>query len=268
MQLGRLHGALVRPLSVVIGAAIVCGTVAAIITVLLPRTYEANTTLLIGRSTTGSDPGYQDMLASQLLAQTYAELALTRPVLSAVATQLDLNQTPQQLAGSMSAQAAGVNPLVHITVRGPDPDRVAAIANEVARQLIDWNPNNGSTGVEALPGLKQTLATIDAQVARAQSEADALQAQGTKATPGELQASLSRLASLLSTRATLLQLIANTSSNSVLVIEPASRPTDAAQPGIVLNVTAAALLGTLMTAGVLVAASEVRGLSRRPTTAG
>lgn len=245
-----------RPLSIVIASAILFGAAAGMVSILLPKTYEASTTLLIGLSTTGSDPGYQDLLASQLLAQTYAELATTRPILSAVAAELELKEAPEELRRSVSVEAAGLNPLVRVIVRGGDPDRVAAIANELARQLIEWNPDQGSTALDELTGLKQTLATIDAQVTRAEKEADDLQELGIDAPQGALQGSLSRLASLLSTRAALLQLVASTSSDSVRVVEPAIPPAEASQSGIVLNVAASALIAALVAAGVLFAASS------------
>src|SRR6478672_645179 len=99
-----------RALGVALVGAIVFGAVAALVSMRLPKTYEAGTTLLIGRSSTGSDPGYDDLLAAQLLAQTYAELATTRPILAAVASRLRLEQTPEELARSIRAEAAGVNP--------------------------------------------------------------------------------------------------------------------------------------------------------------
>jgi capsular polysaccharide biosynthesis protein len=250
---------------VVIGAAVLFGSAAAAITLQLPTTYEANTRLLIGRSTTGSDPEYQDLLASQLLAQTYAELASTRPILSAVARELNLNETPLQLSHSISVQASGINPTVQVTVRRPDPETSAAIANEVARQLIEWKPNDGPTEAQPLPELTQTLTMLDAQIARAQAEAAQPSAPGRTPGPAALQASLGRLASLLATRATLLQLIANTSSTSVLVIEPADPPTEPARANIVLNVAAATLLGALLAAGALFAATEIRAPSGRPS---
>jgi uncharacterized protein involved in exopolysaccharide biosynthesis len=245
----------------VIVVSIVFGAAAAIVTTLLPKSYEANTSLLIGISTTGSDPGYQDLLASQLLAQTYAELASTRPIMLAVIEDLGLDQTPQQLAESLRVEASGVNPIVHVWVRGPDPDQVADVANAIARNLTEWVPEDPSGNVDALPELQGTLARIDAQIAVAQGEVDQLQEQGPEAAPGALQASLARLASLLSTRASLLQLMAGTSSNTVTVIEPAARPTEPAGSGIALNVAAASLLGALLAAGALFAAFEVRSSS-------
>lgn len=265
MVVGRRSGALVRSLSIVLVVAFLCGAAAAIVTAVLPKAYEANTSLLIGISTTGSEPGYQDLLASQLLSQTYAELATTRPILTAVIDELNLDQTPDELADSMNVQASGINPIVRIRVRGPDPGRVAEIADAIAQQLIDWKPDEGSDGVAALPELRDTLARIDAQITQAQGEVDQLQSQGSGAPEGALQASLSRLASLLSTRTSVLQLIANASSSSVRVIEPAAPPTEAAQPGIILNIGAAGLLGALVAAGGLFVASEVRAPSDRPS---
>ena len=255
-----------RPLGVIIGGALIFGFAAAVISQLLPVAYEARTALLIGRSAAGSDPDYQDLLASQLLAQTYAEVASTRPILSAVVSVLGLKETPEQVAASMTAEASGLS-IVRITIRNSDAGKAAAIANEVAQQLIAWRPAADSPDAEGLPQLRATLSTIDTQIARAQAEADDLQALGTNAPAGALQASLSRLAALLSTRATLLQLIANTSLNSVRVIEPSQRPVAPARPNVLLNVVGATLLGGLLAAGLLFAVSEVRSVTgSRPAT--
>jgi capsular polysaccharide biosynthesis protein len=262
--LSRPSDAVVRAVVIVVGVALVFGLVAAVITTALPRSFEASATLLIGRSTAVSDPAYQDLLASQLLAQTYAELATTRPILAAVAAQLRLSESTDSLASSITAQASGVNPIVRIRVRGAAPDLVARIANAVAQQLIAWKSTSGAPPVQAVPQLQASLATIDAQIARAQAEAAALQspkASGGLAGPQLLQASLNRLASLLATRATLLQLLANTSTDTIQVVEPAEAPTDPARPGIVLNTAAAAILGALVAAGVLAATAQRRRLA-------
>jgi uncharacterized protein involved in exopolysaccharide biosynthesis len=264
MLSSRPRRSLLRPFVLTIAAAIVSGAAAAAVTLFLPKVYEANAALLVGHAATGSDPEYQDLLASQLLAQTYTEIASTRPVLSAVARALGLDETPQQLASSMSVEASGSSPIIHITVRGPNADRVAAIANEVARQLIAWKPSGAPTDLQALPELKQTLASLDAQIARAEAEAGPLASPVTKESADALQGALSRLASLLSTRATLLQLIANTSTNSVLEIEPAIPPSEPSRSFLVLNTAAVALLGALFAAGVLFAGRENRGSLDQP----
>ena len=263
-MLSRPRDAAMRAIIVVVGMALVFGLAAAVVTAALPRTYEASATLLIGRSTAVSDPAYQDLLASQLLAQTYAELATTRPILAAVATQLRLAESPDDLASSITAQASGVNPILRIRVRGSPPDRVADIANAVAQQLIAWKSTSGAPPIQAVPQLRSSLATIDAQIAQAQAEAAGLQSarpSGGRADPQLLQASLSRLASLLSTRTTLLQLLASTSIDSIQVVEPALAPTEPARPGVALNTVAAAILGAIVAAGVLLAVSERRRLA-------
>jgi len=252
-----------RAVAVIVGAALIFGFVAIVITQLLPVSYESRATLLIGRSAAGSDPDYQDLLASQILAQTYAEVASTRPILSAVVSVLGLEDTPEQVAASMTAEASGLNSIVRITIRNADPAKAAAIANEVTQQLIAWRPVASSPDAEGLPQLRATLSTIDDQIARAQAEADDLQALGDDAPAGALQSSLSRLAALLSTRATMLQLIANTSLNSVQVIEPSQQPVAPSRPNIALNVVGAMILGGLLAAGLLIVLSEVRSIRGR-----
>src|SRR3954454_22774983 len=68
-------------------------------TFLLPRAYEARATLYVGQSLTDPNLGYNGILASQFLAQTYGRLATTRPLMSGVISDLGLDTTPQNPAG-------------------------------------------------------------------------------------------------------------------------------------------------------------------------
>jgi len=240
-------------------SALAFGGIGAAVTLLLPPSYEVETALLVSPSTGGSAPSYEDLLAGQLLAQTYAELALTRPILASVASGLGLDDTPEQLADEITAQVSGVNPIVRIAVRGADPARAAGIANEVARQLIARGSSDGSDSSEAAEDLRQSLATVDSEIERAQAEIDALTGGTGSVATSSMRAAVDRLSALLATRGSLLQLIAETRGNTLSVIEPADTPSAPAAPALLRNVAAAALLGALLMAGALALAAEAEG---------
>lgn len=258
MGLWRLRSTRLGRTGLLLLSALVFGGIGAVVTLLLPPSYEAETAMLVSRTAGGSTPGYEDLLAGQLLAQTYAELALTRPILTAVAGDLKLNETPEQVADDISAQASGLNPIVRITVRRSDPDLAAGIANEVAQQLIAWRSAEDTDTSGRLAELNASLTTVDSEIERAQAEIEALAGQGGSTAASSLRAELDRLTTLLANQGSLLELMNETNEITLSVIEPASTPIGPARPGLLLNATAAALLGLLLMAGVLALTTEGR----------
>src|SRR4029078_2491347 len=68
----------------------------------LPRSYTAETRLYVGSLTTST---YDEQLAYENLAQTYAQLALTTPVIERVRLALSLKDTPEQLVARLDVRA-------------------------------------------------------------------------------------------------------------------------------------------------------------------
>src|SRR3990172_3962500 len=54
----------------------------------LPKTYEARITLLVGQSLSSANPNYNDIIVSQRMSDTFAQLATTTPILDKVTSQL------------------------------------------------------------------------------------------------------------------------------------------------------------------------------------
>ena len=54
---------------------------------LLPRVYEGRTILIVGQALTSANPDYNQLLTSQQLSQTYAEVARTRPLVARVVSR-------------------------------------------------------------------------------------------------------------------------------------------------------------------------------------
>ncbi len=91
--------------------------------------YESKAVLLVGPINAGSDT----LRASGQLAETYAELATTRPVLAATGRRLGL----RDVGVNITASASEVTRLLTIRVTNRDPALAAKIANTHANQLID-----------------------------------------------------------------------------------------------------------------------------------
>ncbi|WP_187368862.1 hypothetical protein [Baekduia soli] len=91
-------------------------------------TYEAKAVLLVGPINTDLDT----VKAAGQLAQTYAQLATTQPVLAATAQKLSL----RDVSGEVSASANGVTRLLTITVKDRDRLRATRIASTHAQELV------------------------------------------------------------------------------------------------------------------------------------
>ena len=114
---------------VLIAAAVVGGLVARAVAAFLQPTYESTVRLLTGP--TSSDVDTLD--AAGTLARTYSELATSQPQLQAVAQELGLNLTPDQLAEDVQSTSNDVTRVVSIRVRRP----TAVGAQEFAKRLGD-----------------------------------------------------------------------------------------------------------------------------------
>jgi capsular polysaccharide biosynthesis protein len=90
--------------------------------------YESNAVLLVGPLSSNNDT----LQAAGQLAQTYAQLATTRPVLAATARRVHV----ADVRAGVEANASTLTRLLTIRVRQSDPRLAAAIANSEAAELI------------------------------------------------------------------------------------------------------------------------------------
>jgi capsular polysaccharide biosynthesis protein len=93
------------------------------------RTYQSSAVVLVGPINAGIDT----LRASGPLAETYAELATSRPVVAETERALHA----RGLQARLRAHANQATRLLTIDARDPDPARAAQIANRHARSLLD-----------------------------------------------------------------------------------------------------------------------------------
>jgi len=231
---------------------VIAGGAAFLFSNMLPKVYEANATLIVGQSLSTVSPDYNQLLVSQRLSTTYASVATKRPNLEAVITKLGLDETADQVARSVHADASLESTLLTISAQDADPARAAAIANALAEQLIAASPAVAGQQADIQKSVVADFKATQDQIEATQTEGQTLSAlrDRTAAQDAQLQVLEARLVTLRSTSATLLSFTSGNASNLLTVVEPAVPPTSPASPRVLLNVLLAAMLGLF--AGVVV----------------
>ncbi|MBU0495761.1 MAG: polysaccharide biosynthesis tyrosine autokinase [Chloroflexi bacterium] len=112
---------------------ILAGGTAYLVTSTIPPTYQSRTVLMIDQARTGVTD-YSSIIASQRLAETYAQVIQSRAVLGQVQQNLGLPYPP-----AVSVSAVGDTQLLQIYVSDSNAERAQAIANEVAAVFIRYN---------------------------------------------------------------------------------------------------------------------------------
>jgi non-specific protein-tyrosine kinase len=264
-------------LGVVVAAATAFG-----LSSIAPRVYEARATLIVGQALSALNPDVNQLNVSQRLSATYAAIATRRPALEAVIRDLGLGTSPDELGRRVFAEAPTESTLLVITAQDGDPARAAAIANAVARLLIEQSPAVQGLETELQQFIEAELEATREQIEVTQAEVETLSALQNP-TPAELtrlDAARERLLTLRSTYVALLGSSAASAANLLTVIEPAIAADAPVSPRVLLNTLLAAVAGLLLAAAIAAlveylddrvkdpeAVQEVAGLSTLGTVA-
>lgn len=242
----------------VIGISAVAGALAGFGTsTLLPDTYEASATMLVG-SVDAGELAYDELLAAQLEAQTYAVLATANSTLQETILRTGLTVTPAALREDLAVEAPASSRFVRITVSGPSPWAAADIANAVAATMLIEPPSAEDRA--ALQGIETQIADLSADAGQIEEEIDQLggAAAGTPAARLEQELKENEVA-----RRDLLDQVSELSNNALVLADPASRPVGPSAPRPLLNTLVAAVTGAILAAGVALTLGQ---RPRRATT--
>lgn len=115
-------------------ATVVSATAGYLVAASIAPTYEASAELLVGPVNTDADT----LRAASQLGKTYAELAESRPLAAAAATELGPAFTERQVRSSTSASANDITRILTIRATSEDREQAAQIANALAVQLEEF----------------------------------------------------------------------------------------------------------------------------------
>lgn len=242
-----------RRLPLLLASVALSGGLALLASSVLPKTYEATATLIVGQSLSAANPDYDQVLVSQRLSSTYAAVATMRPMLEAVVDRLGLDDPAGELARRVQADAEVNSTLLTITAQDADPGQAAAVANALADELIAASPAIQGRQAEFQAIIDADLADMRSLIDTTQARVDVLVAlpARTDEQDAELQALEGRLVTLRATYATLLAFSSGSAANLLSVVEPAVAPIEPVSPRPLLNTLIAAALGLLVAAAVI-----------------
>ncbi len=205
------------------------------------------------------------------LAQTYAALALTRPILTETIERLALPFAEAQLRTRVTAVAPANAQLITIRVEDSDPDRAAYIANTIGSLVADHSAARDSQRYA------EPLANWQQQIDNSSAEIETLQAQLAAAdvtNRNQLESNLGQARLRYDNAfAQLNNLLAQQAGESVIItaVEAAQAPTKPIRPRTAAATLWAAAVGGL--AALIVAgfasrsANEKQILTASATTA-
>jgi polysaccharide biosynthesis transport protein len=103
----------------------------------LPPTYESDATLLVGPVSADQDT----LQAAGSQARTYAGVTETAVIVDRAAAEVGL--APRSIKSKVDVTASDVTRLITIRARDHNAVRAAAIANAIARSLVDYSSESG-----------------------------------------------------------------------------------------------------------------------------
>jgi capsular polysaccharide biosynthesis protein len=165
--------AVLRPrLFLIILVTVIAGILSFALASLIPKTYEAQATLLVGQGYSTSQQSqppqinYDSFLASEQLATTLAQLVDTRPFLAKVTARLGWNDDLTAMRNRVDAQAPPASLFITISARAGDDVSAANLAGAVADELVAEAPtilvNSGSTKPEGVVSIVDPAVAAEA----------------------------------------------------------------------------------------------------------
>ena len=119
-------------------------------------TYTATSKIYMVSASSDSVVNLSDLQLGTNLAADYKELILSRPMMESVVQNLNLPMKPTALKRYVSVTNTGSSRILYIRAVTPEPQLSADIANEFARQAVEWLPevmetNAPNIAEEAVP---------------------------------------------------------------------------------------------------------------------
>ena len=154
MDFIRFFGIVRRSFRLILVVTVLVAASAFGVSSILPRQYESEARVLVGSFT---DPNLDRLNAYQQLAQTYAALATTTPVLAKAAGEVGVTEDPVRLALRIAVRAPLGQSIVRITATAGTATEAAALANAIAAQVVDLGrPTQSGASIVSVvqPGLE------------------------------------------------------------------------------------------------------------------
>ena len=253
MELRQYAGIIWKWLWLIVLGTLVAGLTAFVVSQRMIPVYEASTTLLIQQAESAV-PTYSDILLSERLTRTYAEMLKKRAILDAAAERVGLVQGIDEEA--ISVQSVRDTQLIELKVEHISPQLAAEIANAIPAVFIERNEALQLNRVsESKSALAKELSRLQADIEATQARIEAIGEVDSAAEEAELARVQTALAQYRSSYATLLssyeaaRLAEVRATDNVIVVQEASVPEKPVRPRVMLNTLLAAVVGAMLAVG-------------------
>jgi len=224
------------------------------------KLYTARATVLVNQAQGVAGPSYNDVLTSERLARTYANLIASRPVQEQVENNLNVDFDATDT--SVSAGVRRDTQLIDVSVESRDPDLSAAVANEAAKVFAEKIAQDQlGVRVSAISELENQAVAAQRAVDDRQQEVNRLVARPPELTEEQRQRQLADAQIQLDTARQSLtdarqdlqeaRLEIGRTINSVAIASPALPPDSPSSPRVGFNTLLGALVGLIVVAGIV-----------------
>ncbi len=255
MTLEHYWAILLKQWKLILSCFLLAGLGTFVVSKLMTPLYESTAVIQVAINTGNNQADYNNLLASDQLVQTEAQLATSAPVLQEVASHYK-NLTVEQLYKEASSTPTLNTQLFQITVLDPNPDRAAALANDIAATLIKQQSQEvQQENNRSQQQIQQELDTTSKQIDAVSNKIAGLQAEGGHQSEiVVLQAQLNSLQQHYTQWQTVLaQLELNQAENGSFlhIAQPAQPSFSPVRPNVLLNTTIGFMAGLFL--GILLA---------------
>lgn len=260
MELREYAAIIWRWLWLILLGTLLAGGTAFIVSRRMMPVYQASSTLLINQARSPSAASYQDILTSERIAKTYAQLMTRRPILEKVAAEVGLSQEDFDLksfAEDIQVSPVRDTQLIEIKVESPSPQIAAEVANTLPQVFIAENEKTQSARfASSKANLSAQLEALNRDIEKTQAAIEALGEPESTVQQVELTRLQNQLAQYQNSYANLLQSYENLrlaeaqSMDTITVVEQAEVPQFPIRPRIRLNTLLAAIVGAMLATGM------------------
>jgi capsular polysaccharide biosynthesis protein len=248
-----------------------------------PVLFEAKTRLLVGPGIDSPSPDLNSLRIGGQLTQTYAELVNTRPFLESVNSKLDQKIDPESLGGLIETKQNNETRILTIIVQHQDPKQAVAIANAVAETIIEVSPSIDNSTALLRTQISQQSHSLEEVITKSETSIQNLEAKlialenAKGLSPETEKANLeqqniiirqlaeerARLSDALRTLATIYDVLRDTNTNQINIVEPAVTvlPVDQQIP---LRAAASGLAGLILAICIIFALDYFDDTIRSP----
>jgi succinoglycan biosynthesis transport protein ExoP len=173
----RYLGALRRSRGLMIGIVVLVTGAALALSLLLPKTYEATSTIVLDVEVGAL--GVEDAESQERRLATLNSLLLSTEVLRRAAEQVP-GETSDSLSSAAESTVDPTSNLIYVTAEGEDPETAAAIANAIAQSFLNVQTERDRERFEAAAqSVREQIAALEGE-AGASDQLNALQQRLTE----------------------------------------------------------------------------------------